>query len=494
MISQMNFKTVLLYVFIYNLLIIVSCNEKKKDTTTNESVRTPNIIYILADDLGYGDLSCYGQKNFETPNIDRLASQGLRFTQHYSGSTVCAPSRSALMTGMHTGHTVVRGNKEIQPEGQYPIPDSTYTIAEMFQKKGYSTGAFGKWGLGFPKSEGDPTNQGFDTFFGYNCQRMGHHYYPRHLWSNMDSIILTKNAGKEKEIYAPALIHEKTLQFIETNKDKPFFLYVASIIPHAELAAPEETLLKYRGKYLPDKVYQGLDEGPEYRKGQYESQIESHAAFVAMISILDQQVGEIMNKVKELGLEKNTLIIFTSDNGPHQEGGADPDYFDSNGELKGYKRDLYEGGIRVPMIASWPGKIKPNTETDHISAFWDVFPTLGNIIEGDIPTDIDGISFLPILIDKKQDQREHEYLYWEFHEKGGRQAVRMGNWKAVKYNVLMDPNAPIELYNLTEDIKEENNVALENPDVILEIKKILKEARTSSEVFSFGQDTYLDSE
>lgn len=492
--SKINFEKGTLFVLIFNVLVIVSCNEHKEEMTTNETVSLPNVIYILADDLGYGDLSCYGQKNFKTPNIDRLASQGMLFTQHYSGSTVCAPSRSALMTGMHTGHTVVRGNKEIQPEGQYPIPDSTYTIAEMFKNKGYSTGAFGKWGLGFPKSEGDPINQGFNTFFGYNCQRMGHHYYPHHLWSNMDSIILKGNAGKKKEIYAPELIHEKTLQFIETNKDKPFFLYVASIIPHAELAAPEETLQKFRGKYLPEKEYNGVDKGPEYRKGPYESQIESHAAFVAMISILDQQLGEIMNKVKQLGLEKSTLIIFTSDNGPHQEGGADPDYFNSNGELKGYKRDLYEGGIRVPMIVSWPGKIKPNTETNHVSAFWDVFPTLGDLIEGEVPTDIDGISFLPTLNDKEQDQQEHEYLYWEFHEKGGRQAVRMGNWKAVKYNVLNDPNAPIELYNLLEDIKEENNVAMENPDVILEIKKILKEARTPSDVFSFGQDSYLDRE
>ncbi|TLP80193.1 arylsulfatase [Maribacter sp. ACAM166] len=493
-INTMNLKKIYSVVPMFALLMIASCNEQKKETKTNEAIVSPNIIYILADDLGYGDLSSYGQKNFETPNIDRLASQGMLFTQHYSGSTVCAPSRSALMTGMHTGHTVVRGNEEIQPEGQYPIPEATYTIAEMFKTKGYTTGAFGKWGLGFPKSEGDPTNQGFDTFFGYNCQRLGHHYYPHHLWSNRDSITLKGNEGNKKGIYAPELIHEKTIQFIETNKDKPFFLYVASIIPHAELAAPEEVLKKYRGKYPPEKIYEGLDSGPEYRKGSYESQKESHAAFVAMISILDQQVGDIMDKVKELGLDKNTIIVFTSDNGPHQEGGADPDYFDSNGELKGYKRDLYEGGVRVPMIASWPGKIKPNTKTDHISAFWDVFPTLGNLIGADIPTDLDGISFLPTLLNAPQDQEEHDYLYWEFHEKGGRQAVRMGDWKGVKYNVLNDPNAPIELYNLIVDIKEEHDVAVDQPDIISTMKKILKEARTPSDVFTFGQDTYLGSE
>ena len=489
----MNYKRQFLFITLCAILLGISCKEQKKEEAVKETTSTPNIIYILADDLGYGDLSCYGQKNFKTPNIDRLASQGILFTQHYSGSTVCAPSRSALMTGMHTGHTVVRGNKEIQPEGQYPIPESTYTIAEMFKDKGYTTGAFGKWGLGFPGSEGDPNEQGFDTFYGYNCQRMGHHYYPHHVWSNQDSIVLQENEGKKKGLYAPNLIHEKTLEFIQTNKDNPFFLYVASIIPHAELAAPEETLKKYRGKYLPEKEYKGVDEGPEYRKGPYESQTESHAAFVAMVSILDRQVGEIMDKVKELGLENNTLIVFTSDNGPHQEGGADPDYFDSNGDLKGYKRDLYEGGIRVPMIASWPGKIKPNTETNHVSAFWDVFPTFGNLIEADIPKDLDGISFLPTLVGNAQEQKKHEYLYWEFHEKGGRQAVRMGDWKAVKYNVLNDPSAPIELYNLGEDINEDNNVAMNHPDVILEMERIFKEARTPSDVFTFGQDTYLDS-
>ena len=473
------------------IILIVSCKSKHEENEV-EMIK-PNIIYILADDLGYGDLSCYGQTVFSTPNIDKLAAQGVLFTQHYSGSTVCAPSRSSLMTGMHTGHTAVRGNKEIQPEGQHPIPDSTYTIAEMFKSNGYTTGAFGKWGLGFPGSEGDPMEQGFDTFYGYNCQRLGHHYYPHHLWSNKDSIPLKGNAEKNKEVYAPALIHEKTLEFIETNKDKPFFLYVPSVIPHAELAAPEEILKKYRGKYLPEKVYKGIDEGSEYRKGPYESQKESHAAFVAMISILDQQVGEIMDKVKVLGLEKNTLIVFTSDNGPHQEGGADPEFFNSNGDLKGYKRDLYEGGVRVPMIVSWPGQIKSNTKTNHISAFWDVFPTFSSIVEADIPDNIDGISFLPTLQNNIEKQEEHKYLYWEFHEKGGRQAVRKGNWKAVKYNVLERPDAPLELYNLSKDIKEENNVAKEYPEVVKEMELIISNARTPSSVFTFKQETYLNS-
>ena len=326
------------------MFIFLSCNSGKKNRDAQnqekvERVEKPNVIYILADDLGYGDLGCYGQTKFATPNIDKLAQKGMLFTQHYSGSTVCAPSRSALMTGMHTGHTVVRGNKEVRPEGQHPIPDSTYTLAEAFKSAGYQTGAFGKWGLGYPGSEGDPIKQGFDTFFGYNCQRLGHNYYPRHLWSNNDSLVLEGNHGNKKEVYAPNLIHEKTLDFIDENKENPFFLYVPSIIPHAELVAPDSIMNAFRGKYDPEHQFQGVDDGPDYRNGPYGSQKESHAAFAAMVSLLDLQVGEIMDKVEELGLTDNTIIIFTSDNGPHQEGGADPDYFDSNGPLKGYKRE-----------------------------------------------------------------------------------------------------------------------------------------------------------
>jgi arylsulfatase A-like enzyme len=474
-----------------------SCNthSKKENSETamqdRDSLDRPNIIYILADDLGYGDLSCYGQKKFETPNIDKLAAEGMLFTQHYSGSTVCAPSRSALMTGMHTGHTVVRGNKEIRPEGQHPIPDSTYTLAEALKKAGYVTGAFGKWGLGPPKSHGDPLNQGFDTFYGYNCQRIGHNYYPYHLWSNNDSIILSENSGGEQAVYAPNLIHQETLKFIDENKDKPFFLFVPSIIPHAELAAPEAFMAKHRGGYPPEKEYDGVDEGPEFNLGPYRSQEETHAAFAAMIDLLDSQVGKIVKKIENLGIADNTLIIFTSDNGPHQEGGADPEYFNSNGPLKGLKRDLYEGGIRVPMIAKWSGKIKPGSETDHVSAFWDVMPTFSKIAGVETPEDIDGISFLPTLLGEAKKQKDHEFLYWEFHERGGRQAVRNGKWKAVKYQVFEKPDAPLELYNLEEDLGEENNVAGNHPEVVAEMQKIIDTARTPSEVFTFDQGTYL---
>jgi len=452
--------------------------------TTASAQTKPNVIYILADDLGYGDLSCYGQELFSTPNIDRLATTGMRFTQHYSGSTVCAPSRSSLMTGLHTGHTFIRGNKSVEPEGQYPIPEEIYTMAEAMQDAGYATGAFGKWGLGPPSSEGDPTNQGFDRFFGYNCQALAHHYYPRHLWSNKDSVALAENAGQAKVTYAPELIQEEALAFIDDHQDEPFFMFVPNVIPHAELIAPERIMVKHRGEYLPENNYEGTDDGPKYRLGPYESQEESHAAFVAMIEVLDDQVGAIIDKVEALGLTENTLIIFTSDNGPHLEGGADPDYFDSNGPLQGYKRDLYEGGIRVPMIASWPGNIAAGSESDHISAFWDVFPTLADLVGFAKPEPCDGISFLPALLG--QEQAEHDYLYWEFHEKGGRQAIRKGKWKGVRYDVFKDPDSPLELYDLSKDIGENNNVSTAHPGQVAELDRILKEARTESEIFVFG--------
>lgn len=474
------------------LLALGQCTSKPEAPAAEaEATEPPNIIYILADDLGYGDLSCYGQTKFTTPNIDRLASEGILFTQHYSGNTVCAPSRSALMTGLHTGHTPIRGNKEIFPEGQHPLPDSIQTLAEALQEVGYVTGAFGKWGLGYPGSEGDPNRQGFDEFFGYNCQRYGHHYYPRHLWHNQDSIVLEANQGMDKGTYAPSLIHEQVLSFIDDHQDEPFFLYVPSVIPHAELVAPEEIMDQYRGKYPPETPYEGVDEGENYRTGPYESQQEPHAAFVAMISLLDQQVGEIITKIDSLGLSENTLIIFTSDNGPHQEGGADPDYFDSNGPLRGYKRDLYEGGIRVPMIARWKGQITPGSESSHVSAFWDVNSTVAELAGIGNP-DGDGVSFAPTLTGVG-DQPEHDYLYWEFHERGGRIAVRKGDWKAVRYNVLKEPDGPLELYNLAEDIGEENNIAVEHPEVVAQMEEILRNARTPSSVFAFGQGTYLGS-
>ena len=482
----MNNTTIIL---LTSVLLFTACqNQQKKETGPQK----PNLVYILADDLGYNDLSCYGQELFSTPNIDKLAETGLKFTQHYSGSTVCAPSRSSLMTGQHTGQTFIRGNKEWQPEGQYPLEAEAYTLAEALQGAGYVTGAFGKWGLGYPGSEGDPNFQGFDEFFGYNCQRIAHHYYPYHLWHNQEKIMLEGNEGFKTEQYGPNLIHLKALKFLEENKDSPFFMFYPSLIPHAEMFAPEEYMEKYRGKFEPENSYVGVDSGENFRNGPYGSQPEAHAATAAMINLLDDQVGEIVAKLKELGVYENTLIIFTSDNGPHLEGGANPDFFNSNGIFRGYKRDLYEGGIRVPMIAVWQGKITPGTETNHPSAFWDVYPTFAEITGAKTPDKINGISFLPTLLGNEDEQEKHEYLYWEFHERGGRKALRKGDWKLINYNVFVPEKTTVELYNIAADPGEQNNVAKANPEIVKKLTDLMESARTESEVFTFESKTYLE--
>lgn len=454
----------------------------------SQQQKLPNIIYILADDLGYGDTGCYGQKKFQTPNIDKLANQGMLFRQHYTGCTVSAPSRSSLMTGLHTGHTPIRGNKGWDPEGQWPLASSSVTIAEMLKAKGYATGAFGKWGLGFIDTEGDPNKQGFDEFFGYNCQSLAHNYYPYWLWHNHKKILLKENEGKKTGLYSTDTIHRAAINFLRGNRNKPFFLYYPSVIPHAELFAKPEYMDQFRGKFLPEKSFIGVDSGKNYRMGPYGSQPEGHAAFAAMVKQLDDYVGDIMKEVNELGLEKQTIIIFASDNGPHKEAGADPDYFDSNGPLKGYKRDMYEGGIRTPMIVKWPGKVKVSTVSDHISAFWDVMPTLAEITGAQMPASSDGISFLPELMGKK-DQKQHEFLYWEFHEQGGKIAVRMGKWKGIRLNADKNPVAPIELYDLSVDIGETNNIAAANPEIVKKIESIMKREHTPSKDFPFVYET-----
>ncbi|HEX2974676.1 MAG TPA: arylsulfatase [Bacteroidales bacterium] len=447
--------------------------------------KAPNIIYILADDLGYGDLSCYGQTKFRTPNIDRLASEGMMFTRHYTGCTVSAPSRSSLMTGLHTGHTPIRGNKNWEPEGNWPLPANTFTIGKMLQAKGYVTGAFGKWGLGYVDTEGAPDQQGFNEFFGYNCQTLAHNYYPDHLWHNKEKILLHGNDNGQKGEYSAEVIHNAAIKFLEDNKERTFFMFYPTTIPHAELYAREEYISKFKGKFLPEKAFKGTDEGPTFRKGPYGSQSEAHAAFAGMVTNLDDNVGAIIEKIKELGLEKNTIIIFASDNGPHLEGGADPDFFNSNGPLRGYKRDMYEGGIRTAMLVKWPGKVKPGSKTDHISAFWDVMPTLADIVGSQVPADIDGISFLPTLLGKKN-QKQHEYLYWEFHEQGGKTGVVMGNWKAVKLNADKVPGGDIELYNLENDPGEKTNIAADNPDIVKKMAEIMKAAHVPSADFPFA--------
>lgn len=441
----------------------------------------PNVIFILADDLGYGDLSCYGQEKFDTPNIDRLAQTGMRFTQCYSGTTVSAPSRSCLLTGMHSGHTYIRGNIELDPEGQYPLPADAYTFFHAFKDAGYKTSAFGKWGLGFIGSTGDPKKQGCDTFYGYNCQLLAHSYYPDHLWDNDRRIELKDNVLEVqygKGTYSQDLIHSKALDYIDKmSADEPFFLWYPTILPHAELIVPEDSIIKkFRGKY-PEKPFKGAEPGsPSFRKGGYCSQFHPHATFAAMITRLDIYVGQIITKLKEKGLYDNTIIIFASDNGPHMEGGADPDFFNSNGIYRGYKRDLYEGGIRVPMIVSWPGHVQPSTETDFMCSFWDMLPTFREIINPKAKERVgeDGVSLLPLLLNKKG-QKSHEYLYFEFQEMNGRQAVRKGPWKLVHMNIR-GKNPYYELYNLASDPSERHNVIKEHPAITDELKAIMSEA------------------
>jgi len=429
--------------------------------------RRPNIIYILADDLGYGDLSCYGQKKFKTPNIDRLANEGVRFTQHYSGSTVCAPSRCSLMTGLHTGHAQVRGNREIQPEGQAPMKPGTKTIPTFLNEAGYVSGMFGKWGLGGPGSASDPM-EFFDEFYGYNCQREAHNYYPNHLWHNREKVQL------DGKTYSHDLIMNAAMNFIRKNKDKSFFCYMPVTIPHASMHAPKELHDKYR------KIYPQFDDKfANYAGPRVQNPV---AAFPAMMECLDNGIGQIMDLLKELGIDRDTIVMFTSDNGAHEEGGHDPDFWDSNGPLRGLKRDLYEGGIRAPFIARWPGKIRPGRTSEHISAFWDMLPTFCEIAGVKSPDNIDGISLLPELFGRTQ--KKHDYLYWEFPVFGGRQAIRAGNFKAVKLGVSQNPDAAMEIYDLARDPGEKNNIAEKRPEVVDGMKKLFARARTESDVFS----------
>lgn len=435
----------------------------------------PNIVYILADDLGYGDLGVYGQELISTPNIDRLAAEGMRFTQHYAGSTVCAPSRASLMSGLHTGHTYIRGNKPVFPEGQYPIPASRITIAEVLKDVGYKTAAIGKWGLGAPGTEGLPTRQGFDYFFGYNDQREAHSYYPDHLWRNEERIDLPENEKGQRGTYSHDLLTDEVLKFLQEGRtEEPFFLYIPYTIPHAALDVPDDSMLAYEGEF---------EETPWEAEGSYIGQETPRTAFAAMVSRLDADIGRILHTLETQGLLDQTLVIFTSDNGPHQEAGADPTFFNSSGGLRGMKRDLYEGGIRVPMIAMWQGVIQPNSTTDHVSSFWDVMPTLCAMVGVDPPPNIDGISFLPTLLGESQ--IAHDYLYWEFHEQGGKQAIRMNNWKGVRLNVHDNRAAPIELYDLSRDRQEARDLSFDYPNIVARIAQLMNEAHAPSDLFVF---------
>ncbi|MFR9649586.1 MAG: arylsulfatase [Rikenellaceae bacterium] len=440
-----------------------------------ESVK-PNVIYVLVDDLGYGDLSCYGQSNFQTPNIDAMASRGMRFTQNYSGSTVSAPSRCALMTGKHTGNTYIRGNRsEKGSDGRVydtPIPLEEFTMAELFKSEGYATGCIGKWGLGGVGSIGHPNNQGFDYFYGCLGQAFAHNYYPEYLHENSEEVALDGQ-------YSHEAMEGKVTEFISENRDNPFFLYLTYTIPHAELLLPEEDLAKFRGKFPEDKPFVKV-------RGNYSSQAEPHAAFAAMVTRLDESIGLLFEQLDELGLTDNTLVIFTSDNGPHMEGGADPEFFKSSGIYRGFKRALYEGGIRVPMIAHYPGVIAPGSQCDEPIAFWDVMPTMAEIISAEIPQDItvDGLSFLPLFSGEEMEQK-HDYFYWEFMEQGGRQAVLRGDWKLIKHEVRTTEKSYYELFNIATDPSETTNVVEANPQIFEQLKSLMENTRVDSKYWKF---------
>ena len=415
-----------------------------------------------------------------------MASEGLVFTNHYAGSAVCGPSRASLMTGMHTGNSPVRENPKWTHSGQpVDISSADVTVAEELKRANYNTGIIGKWGLAENLDEGIPNLQGFDYFYGFNRHKNAHHYYPENIWENKNFIPVEGNLTQDKiGTYSQDLFTNKALSFLDKQtSEKPFFLYLAYTIPHFELTIPEDEKQQYSNLNWPLR---------KMKAAHYRHDENGHVTYAAMVSRLDKDVGKILEKLKTLGFDENTLVIFTSDNG-HEYDNLKEEFFNSNGEFRGKKRDLYDGGIRMPFVARWPNTIKSDTTTDHVSAFWDVFPTLGDLVETEIPANIDGISFLPTLLNNDENQKEHEYLYWEFHEKGGRQAVRKGNWKAVKYNVLQQPNAALELYDLSKDIKEEHNIAKEYPQVVKEMEKIIRGARTPSTVFTFKQETYLSS-
>ena len=437
----------------------------------SDNTQPANVIFILADDLGYGDLGSYGQEMIKTPGLDKMASEGIRFTNFYAGSTVCAPSRCTLMTGLHTGNARIRGN------GDVPLNPEDLTVAEVAKAAGYTTGLIGKWGLGEAGSTGIPNKQGFDYFYGYLNQIRAHNYYPTFLWRNqhrdsLDNEVLISDRGysegigsasTKREIYSHDLFTEEALQFLEQNKDSSFFLYLAYTIPHAN---NEHWLTGSHGMEVPDYGQYADQDWPEAQKGT-----------AAMISRMDQDVNQILDKLIDLGLDENTLVIFSSDNGPHREGENDPDFFDSNGPLRGIKRDLYEGGIRVPTIAWWPGTVKAGQVSGHRGAFWDLLPTFAAISGQELTSTTDGISFLPLL--KGQPQPEHDYLYWEFTEQGGKQAIIEGDYKLIYF--INDDR--FELYNLANDLDESDNLATEMPDKVAELRSKMNAARTPSEEF-----------
>jgi arylsulfatase A len=458
----------------------------------------PNVIYIYADDLGYGELGVYGQTKIKTPFLDAMAKEGIRFTQHYTSAPVCAPARCMLMTGVHAGHSYIRGNYELggfadnKEGGQMPLPENTFTIAKLMKNAGYQTALVGKWGLGMSNSTGNPNQQGFDYAYGFLDQKQAHNLYPTHLWENgkwdtlrnsyqlvheyqnkklaLDSIDFEKFKGKD---YAATKMMEKALGFIEKNKAKPFFLYLPLPLPHLSLQAPEEEIKAYQGKFE-ETIYTG-------QKGGYVPTKYPRATYAAMISYLDKQVGRVMATLKKLQIDENTLVIFSSDNGATFDvGGVDTEFFNSVGGLRGRKQDLYEGGIREPMIARWPAKIKAGRLSNHPSAQFDVMATLGELTGQKIPVHTDGISFLPTLLGQKQ--KTHPFLYFEFPEKSGQVAVRIGNFKGVKSQLKKNKQAPWELFDLANDPSESHDIAKNHPEILKQMDEIVKNQHRPSHI------------
>jgi len=450
-------KTKMFLILVILLFLQLSCSRN--------SEQPPNIIYIMADDLGYGDLACYGQEVIKTPNIDQLAAEGMRFTDHYSGHTVCRPSRLVLWTGQHSGHTAIAANDP------FVFSAKDVTVAELLHSAGYATGGVGKWAMADADGNGHPNDNGFDFWMGYLDQGQAHNYYPLYLWRNHEKVALEGNelyepdarnrgrVARKRVVWSHEVMTNAALDFIRENAERSFLLHIHWTVPHANNEA---------GRVLGDGM-----EVPDY--GDYADQNwpDSEKGFAAMVSYLDADVGRIAALLKELQIEKNTVLLFTSDNGPHHEGGHQHEFFNSNGPLRGYKRDLYEGGIRVPLIVRWPGKVKAGTTTAHPSAFWDYLPTACEIAGIEPPQNIDGISYLPTILG--QEQPQHEYLYWRFfNHKRDKEAVRAGNWKAVRPG----PDAGIELYDLSTDIGEQNNVAITHPEIVEKIKAFMEDAKS----------------
>jgi len=443
----------------------------------------PNIIFILADDLGIGDVGAYGQRKIQTPHIDRIGAEGMKFTGFYSGHCVCAPSRSTLMTGRHTGHSAIRNNAQRAPgqEGQLPMPPGTVTVAQLLKKAGYATAIVGKWGLGMPDDRSSPLDFGFDHHYGYLCQGVAHTYYPPYLWRDNGKETLDGNPPYDVSMrgaiepggksYSHDLIAADGLNWVRQHKDGPFFLYFASTIPHLSLQVPDDGLAQYKGLW---------PETPFRNTKHYSNCENPRATYAAMVSRLDREVGRLLDLLRELQLDEKTLVFFSSDNGAvFPLSGTDPEFFGSTGGLRGYKQDLYEGGIRTPFLARWPGHVKAGSTSDHMGAFWDLMPTLCDFAGVAAPEGIDGISIAPTLLGQPG-QRQHDHLYWEYHSGGSAQAVRFGEWKAVRTGIKKAPDAAPELYRLSQDPGEQTDVASQYPEVAAKAAALLKSARTPS--------------